>query len=185
MIIERRTLLVAPLALAGLAGIGFWAMLERMQQGSFDPRGVPTMLMGKRVPGFNLPGISGDGFGSLDLGAGAGSVMVNFWASWCPPCVEEHPVLMDLQKQGVPVWGIAYKDSADKSLAFLKRHGNPFARTARDDPGRVAIDWGVTGVPESFIVDGQGVVRWHMAGPLTEKMVAEQVLPALRAVGRP
>lgn len=182
MIMERRTLLIAPLAAAALAGVGFWAMLDRMQEGSFNPRGVPTMLMDKRVPGFTLPGLGGDGFGSLDLSAGGPPVVVNFWASWCPPCVEEHPVLMDLKQQGVRVWGIAYKDSADKSKKFLDRHGNPFARIARDDPGRVAIDWGVTGVPESFIVDGNGVVRWHMAGPLTAKMVQEQLLPALRAI---
>jgi cytochrome c biogenesis protein CcmG/thiol:disulfide interchange protein DsbE len=187
MIMERRTLLVAPLALAALAGVGFWAMLDRMQQGSFNPRGVPTRLMDKRVPGCTLPGVAvpgvpADGFGSLDLASGGAPVVVNFWASWCPPCVEEHPVLMNLKQQGIKVWGIAYKDSADNSKRFLDRHGNPFARIALDDPGRVAIDWGVTGVPESFIVDGEGVVRWHMAGPLTEKMVQEQLLPALRAI---
>ena len=181
--VERRTLLVAPLALAGLAGVGFWAMLNRMQAGRFDPRGVPTMLMGRQVPPFDLPGIGRDGFGSRDL-AGGGPVVLNFWASWCAPCIEEHPVLMALPAQGVRLWGIAYKDSEAKARGFLTRHGDPFARLARDDPGRTAIDWGITGVPESFIIDGTGVVRWHMAGPLTPAIAAEQLLPALRTLTR-
>ena len=190
MIMARRTLLVAPLLLAGAAGVGFWAMLDRMQQGRFDPRGVPTMLMGRRVPGFTLPGIKSPGidsggFGSVDFSTGGAPVVVNFWASWCPPCIEEHPMLLGLKKQGVPIWGIAYKDVEEKSRAFLASHGDPFARSARDDPGRVAIDWGVTGVPESFIVDGDGVVRWHMAGPLTAAIVRDQLLPALRAIRIP
>lgn len=183
MILDRRTaLLMVPLGLAATAGLGFWAMLDRMENGTFDPRGVPSMLTGKHIPAFELPGIIDGGFTSADLVTGGGPVLVNFWASWCPPCVEEHPVLLGLQKQGVAIWGIAYKDTKADAADFLARHGNPFVRSARDDPGRVAIDWGVTGVPESFVVDGQGIVRWHMPGPLTPAIVTEQLLPALRKV---
>jgi cytochrome c biogenesis protein CcmG/thiol:disulfide interchange protein DsbE len=180
MPLDRRALLLAPLGLAGAAGVGFLFMLRGMEKGTFDPRGVPTMLSGQHVPSFDLPGLGGAGFTAGDLANAGTPVLVNFFASWCPPCVEEHPMLMELQKQGVVLWGIAYKDIEQNTKDFLARHGNPFARLAQDQSGRVAIDWGVTGVPESFLVDGKGVVRWHMPGPLTPSIVAEQLMPALK-----
>jgi cytochrome c biogenesis protein CcmG/thiol:disulfide interchange protein DsbE len=180
MALNRRTLLLAPLAFAGAAGVGFLYMLEGMQQGTFDPRGVPTMLSGKHVPSFALPGLNGPGFMAADLARTGGPVLVNFFASWCVPCVEENPMLMQLQKAGVVIWGIAYKDVPQDTLNFLRDHGDPFARLAQDQPGRVAIDWGVTGVPESFLIDDKGIVRWHMPGPLTPKIVARQLMPALK-----
>jgi cytochrome c biogenesis protein CcmG/thiol:disulfide interchange protein DsbE len=180
MAFDRRTLLLAPLAFASAAGVAFLFMLKGMEKGTFDPRGVPTMLSGKHVPSFDLPGLTGPGFTAADLSSTGTPVLVNFFASWCPPCAEEHPMLMQLQKQGVIIWGIAYKDVKQDTLNFLKERGDPFTRLAQDQPGRVAIDWGVTGVPESFLVDGKGIVRWHMPGPLTPKIVAEQLMPALK-----
>jgi cytochrome c biogenesis protein CcmG, thiol:disulfide interchange protein DsbE len=181
MPINRRTMLIAaPLGVAVAAGAGFLAMLRGMQKGTFDPRGVPTMLSNQPVPPFELPGLGAAGFTAGDLSQSGMPVLVNFFASWCPPCVEEHPMLLELQKQGVVIWGIAYKDVEQNTRAFLDRRGDPFAKVAQDQPGRVAIDWGVTGVPESFLVDGKGVVRWHMPGPLTPSIVAEQLMPALK-----
>jgi cytochrome c biogenesis protein CcmG/thiol:disulfide interchange protein DsbE len=176
---NRRALLLAPLGVALLGGGAFYAMLQRMEQGKFDPRGVPTMLMGKRVPPFSLPGQSGPGFSDADLATGR-PILVNFFASWCIPCVEEAAVLMDLKREGIPVWGIAYKDKEAAVAAFLSRHGNPYVRTARDEPGLVAIDWGLTGVPETYLIDTQGVVRWHLAGPLTPETVEQELKPLLR-----
>ncbi|MDE2199043.1 MAG: DsbE family thiol:disulfide interchange protein [Rhodospirillales bacterium] len=174
---------MAPLGAAAVAGLGFLVVLQRMQAGKFDPRGVPTMLIGKHVPPFELPGITAGGFSSDDLLHAGRPVLVNFWASWCAPCREEHPELMKLKASGVPVWGIAYKDTLIDARRFLAENGDPFQRSARDDPGRVAIDWGITGVPESFVVDAQGIVRWHMAGPLTPAIVSQQLMPAMaRAV---
>ncbi len=168
----RRVLLFAvPLGVAAAAGGGFWVMLQRMRSGSFNPRGVPSVLDNKRVPGFNLPGLIGPGFSGPDLYDRHRPVLINFWASWCPPCREEHPVLMALKQDGVPIWGIAYKDAKKASLAYLDTYGNPFERVAADAGGRVAIDWGLTGVPETFLVDGDGYVRWHMVGPLTHAMI--------------
>ncbi len=92
-------------------------------------------------------------------------VVVNFWASWCVPCIVEHPQLMRLKRDGVPVFGINYKDKPADAAAFLARHGDPFARLGRDEPGRVAIDWGVYGVPETYLIDRQGIIRWRYAGP--------------------
>ncbi|MBN8890844.1 MAG: cytochrome C biogenesis protein [Rhodospirillales bacterium 70-18] len=177
----RRALLFAvPLAAAAAAGGGFYIVLHRMQQGTFDPRGVPTVLLNKRVPGFRLPGLIDAGFASTDLFASGRPILVNFWATWCPPCIEEHPVLMAMQAEGIPIWGIAYKDKRSAAVDYLERNGNPYARNAIDAPGRVAIDWGLTGVPETFLVDGDGFVRWHMSGPLTLDMVHQQIRPLMR-----
>ena len=102
-------------------------------------------------------------------------VVINFFASWCVPCVEEAATLMALRQRGVPVWGIAYKDKDPQTALYLSRHGNPYARLAHDNEGRVAIDWGVTGVPETYLIDAQGIVRWRFVGPLPDEAVVELV----------
>jgi len=179
---RRRALLLAPFGVALAAGAGFWTVLGRMRAGRFDPHDVPSQLIGRPAPEFTLPSQApGEGFGSADLALGR-PVLVNFFASWCVPCIIEHPELMALSKSGLPIWGIAYKDTVAAASGFIARHGNPFARVARDAPGQVAIDWGVYGVPESYLVDGKGVIRWRMAGPLTPEIVAEQLRPMLRTV---
>ena len=181
---DRRILLAAPLGLAVAAGGGFFAMLRGMQSGSFDPRATGNPLLNRQVPAFDLPvqAPGAAGFGSKDLGSVAGPVLINFFASWCVPCLVEHPVLMGLRANGIAIWGIAYKDAADKAAALLARDGDPYARLARDAAGRVAIDFGITGVPESFLVDRAGVIRWHLAGPLTPEIVDRDLRPALKAV---
>lgn len=180
---RRRLLLLAPLGVATLGGAAFWTMLNRMERGTFDPRGVPSPLVGKPVPEFSLPAQApGEGFASADLRAVGRPLLVNFFASWCVPCVIEHPQLMELAREGLPLWGIAYKDTPEAAAGFLARRGNPFARIARDAPGQVAIDWGVYGVPESYLIDAHGLIRWRYAGPLTPDVVAEQLRPLLRSV---
>ena len=173
---NRRLLFLAPFAATVAAGAGFLAMLHREQHGTFDPRGVPSMLIGKRVPPFNLPG--DPGFADADLSGRP--ILVNFFASWCVPCVEEAPVLMDLKRAGVPVYGIAYKDKPAATAAFLAQRGNPYARMARDEAGRVAIDWGVTGVPESYLIDPHGEVRWRYVGPLPADVAAGELRQELQ-----
>jgi cytochrome c biogenesis protein CcmG/thiol:disulfide interchange protein DsbE len=160
---NRRLLLAAPLVAAGAAGVGFWAMLSGMTSGTFDPRGVPSVLIDKPMPEFTLAG-----FSSADIRAEGRPVVINFFASWCVPCIEEAPTLVALARAGVALWGIAYKDKPAATDAFLARHGNPFARLARDEPGNVAIEFGVTGVPETFLIDAKGVVRWRFTGPLPQ-----------------
>jgi cytochrome c biogenesis protein CcmG/thiol:disulfide interchange protein DsbE len=173
---NRRLLLLVPFAGVVVAGAGFFAMLKRETEGTFDPRGVPSMLIGKHVPPFSLAG--DPGFASTDL---AGKpILVNFFASWCVPCVEEADVLMDLRRAGTPLYGIAYKDKPEATAAFLAKHGNPYARIGRDEPGRVAIDWGVTGVPETYLIDKSGTVRSRWVGPLTAQSVSAEVRPLLR-----
>ncbi len=182
MINRRQVLLGAPLGVAAVGGVAFWQMLQRMKTGDFDPRGVPSPVTGQKVPVFDLPAQApGQGFSSADLGHGT-PIMLNFFASWCVPCVEEHPALIALARAGLPIWAIAYKDGPEKAAQFIERHGDPYQRIARDAPGRVAIDFGLSGVPESFLVDGAGVVRWHWAGPLDADVIERRLQPAWRAL---
>ncbi len=177
--LSRRALLLAPFGVAVVAGAGMYGVLGRMKQGTFDPHDVPSQLIGRPVPDFSLPAQApGQGFGNADLQALRRPVLLNFFASWCVPCVIEHPELMKLSGSGLPVWGIAYKDTVTAAADFLQTHGNPFARIARD-AGSVAIDFGVYGVPESYLLDKSGIVRWRVAGPLTAAVVEEGLRPAL------
>lgn len=183
MIDRRRALLLAPFGLVVAAGFGFRMVLSRMESGRFDPKEVPSQLMGKPAPPFRLPGLgSFQGFGSEDLVGQPAPVLINFFASWCQPCIIEHPSLMALSKAGLAIWGIAYKDAPAAAIGFLDKRGNPFARVAEDRPGQVAIDWGVYGVPESYLVDRTGHVRWRMAGPITPEVASEQLTPLVRAL---
>ena len=181
---RRRWMLYAPLGLAGAAGAGFWVMLRGLQTGDYNPRGVPSVLIGRTPPDFDLPALAGSGLPALsaaDLrGPFPGPVLVNFWASWCVPCIVEHPQLMRLKRDGVPVFGINYKDKPADAAAFLARHGDPFTRLGCDEPGRVAIDWGVYGVPESYLIDRQGIIRWRYAGPILPEVLDNEVRPLLR-----
>ncbi len=178
----RRLLMLAPFAAAAAGGVGFYAALERQRSGAYNPRGVPSALLGHTAPDFTLPALEDSGvaaFGAADLRGLPRPMLVNFWASWCVPCVIEHPQLMKLSREGVPVFGIAYKDKPSDSLQFLRRHGNPFQRLAKDEPGRVAIDWGVYGVPESYLLDRGGIIRWRYAGPITEEVLTHDLRPLL------
>jgi cytochrome c biogenesis protein CcmG/thiol:disulfide interchange protein DsbE len=139
-------------------------------------------LVGQRLPDFDLPpqAPAEKGFSSADVLAAGRPVLINFFASWCVPCVLEAPVLMALKQQSVPLWGIAYKDQAADSADFLAKHGDPYERLARDAPGRVAIDFGLYGVPETYFVDRTGIVRRRWAGPLTDDQVRDQLKPLLQ-----
>ncbi|WP_342452832.1 DsbE family thiol:disulfide interchange protein [Roseomonas indoligenes] len=180
--LARRALLWAPLGLAAAGGIGFWAMLRGMKDGSYDPRGVPSALLGKPAPRLALPpleGVETPGFQPEALATG-GPVLVNFWASWCVPCVIEHPQLMALQARGVRLLGVNYKDKAPEAGRFLRQHGNPFSALVVDAEGRAGIDYGLYGVPETYLVDGGGIVRWRWAGPMTPDTVSAELEPLLR-----
>jgi cytochrome c biogenesis protein CcmG/thiol:disulfide interchange protein DsbE len=180
--LQRRLVLLAPLGVAVAGGGAFWALLQRMREGTYDPRGVPSMLIGKPLPNFSLPGQPPSaGFASTDVSAAGRPVMINFFASWCVPCVEEAPSLMALKQQGVPIFGIAYKDKTDATTGFLKQNGDPYARIARDEAGRAAIDFGLYGVPETYVVDRNGIVRWRWAGALTDDVIQQSLMPLLHA----
>ena len=167
--------LVVPLAVFAVLLAFLWVGLSR------DPREVPSPLIGKPAPSFVLATLhepqkklSGD-----DM---KGQVwLLNVWASWCVSCRVEHPLLMQLAKSNVvPVVGLDYKDKPDEGLAWLKENGNPYNVSIVDRDGRVGIDFGVYGVPETFVVDKQGVIRYKQIGPVTAEALENRILPLVR-----
>ena len=158
-----------------------------------DPSKLPSALIGKMAPAVELPALEGladagravAGFATTDLARGEVSV-VNFWASWCVPCVQEHPVLVALhERTGVRIYGINYKDQAAAARRFLGRYGNPYAAVGVDGNGRAAIEWGVYGMPESFIVNGRGEISYKHVGPITPETLEARIIPAIRAAQKP
>jgi cytochrome c biogenesis protein CcmG/thiol:disulfide interchange protein DsbE len=148
---------------------------------TLNPRDIPSPLIGKLVPEFSLPPVQGRtlGLSSADL---RGQVsLVNVFASWCVACREEHPVLMGLKEQGVvPIHGIDYKDKPDDAQAWLKQLGDPYTRTGADISGRVGIDWGVYGVPETYVIDRDGRIAHKHIGPISPEALRETILPIIR-----
>jgi len=145
---------------------------------SLDPREVPSPLIDKPAPAFVLPKLhdSNSMIRSADL---KGQVwLLNVFASWCTPCLEEHPYLVGLAEQGVvPLYGLNYKDSRNAALNWLDRHGNPYTGVVVDREGRTGIEYGVYGVPETFVIDKFGVIRFKHIGPLTPKALNEEIMP--------
>lgn len=182
---RRRLLMALPLVGVGAVGVGFWKMLSGMQNGAFNPHDINAPVLDRPVPDFTLPGLPPqDGFGTAELRALTAPVLVNFFASWCIPCLAEMPTLMTL-KDRLPLWGIAYKDKPDNAAGFLRHSGNPFTRLGQDSAGRVGIDWGISGVPESFLVGPGGIIRWHSASPLTEDTITSTILPLAQKLRTP
>tara|TARA_R110000824_G_scaffold118960_10_gene271787 strand:- start:41276 stop:41839 length:564 start_codon:yes stop_codon:yes gene_type:complete len=153
-----------------------------------DPSRVPSPLIGRDVPEFDLPPVAGldmPGLSSRDFGQGQ-AVIVNVWASWCVPCRQEHAVLSELRtRTDAPLYGLNYKDTGESARRFLSELGNPFDRIGVDAKGRVAIDWGVYGVPETYVIDGNGRIAFKHVGPLTPDMINTEILPALKAASVP
>ncbi len=147
---------------------------------TMDPRLVPSPLIGKQIPEFDLPPVQGreQGLKTADL---KGEVsMVNVFASWCTACRQEHPLLLSLSRQGiVPIHGLNYKDQPDDAQAWLDELGDPYTRTGADRKGMVGIDWGVYGVPETFIIDRQGKIAYKHIGPILDKDWQETLLPLI------
>lgn len=158
-----------------------------------DPSELPSALIGREAPEFSLPPLEGlthadgtpvPGLSRADLGNGVVTV-INVFASWCAPCRDEHPLLERLAAMGrVKLVGIAYKDEPKNTLGFLKEMGNPFQAVGMDRNGRAAIDWGVYGVPETFIVGKDGRIAYKHIGPLTEASLTDVLLPEIEKAER-
>jgi cytochrome c biogenesis protein CcmG/thiol:disulfide interchange protein DsbE len=147
---------------------------------TLNPREVPSPLIGRPVPEFELPPVQGRTLGLASRDLKGEVALVNVFASWCLACRDEHPVLMDLQARGVvPIHGLNYKDKPAAAAAWLAEMGDPYTRTGADLNGRVAIDWGVYGVPETFVVDRNGRIAYKHIGPLTPQFVRENLLPLI------
>lgn len=165
------------------------ALLFAFALRSGDPSKLPSALLGKPAPVIELAALDElveggkpvPGFKTADLAQGKVSV-VNFWASWCVPCVQEHPMLIELKRRtGVDVYGVNHKDQATAARRFLGRYGNPFSAVGVDGTGRAAIEWGVYGMPETFVVDGAGRIAYKHVGPISEASLTTRVIPAIEA----
>jgi cytochrome c biogenesis protein CcmG/thiol:disulfide interchange protein DsbE len=152
---------------------------------SLDPREVPSPLIGKPAPPFELPQLHDPGK-SFSPKEQLGKVWVlNVWASWCVACREEHPVLSEFAKSGVvPVFGLNYKDQKADAMAWLKRFGDPYRVSMVDADGKVGIDYGVYGVPETYVIDKQGVIRYKRIGPVTPDILQKTMIPLIRELNR-
>ncbi len=170
-------LLIPPLLFAGLAALFFAGL------GRDDANAPPTGRVGGPAPAFALLQLGPDAPFTRQALEGPGVRMVNFWASWCAPCRAEHPSLMGLAGEGVPIYGVNYRDDPAKALAFLEELGNPFAAVGADPDGRAAIEWGVSGVPETFILDGDGTILLRFAGPITRRSLEARIRPVLEGAG--
>ena len=172
--LSRRLAFVLPgVVFAGVA-LGFGLGLRR------DPSELPSALLGKPVPQFELPPVKGRllGLSTADLKGEA--ALVNVFASWCTACRFEHPLLLQLKEKGVvPIHAINYKDKPDDAAKWLDDLGDPYTRTGADIDGRVAIDWGVYGVPETYVVDSAGRISYKQVGPITQQALDETILPLI------
>ncbi len=151
-----------------------------------NPREVPSPLIDKPAPAFSLPRLD-DAEKKLSRDDLLGKVwLLNVWASWCAPCREEHPLVIDLAKrQVVPVYGLNYKDTRTAANKWLAQLGDPYQATVFDQDGRVGIDFGVYGVPETFVIDQRGIIRLKHIGPLTPQVVREQIEPLIKQLQSP
>jgi cytochrome c biogenesis protein CcmG/thiol:disulfide interchange protein DsbE len=146
-----------------------------------DTSTVPSALIGQEAPRTELPPLEGIGLPGLASAEFAGEVtLVNVWASWCAPCRQEHPLLMQLARDDrVRIAGLNYKDRAENARRFLGELGNPYDAIGVDDSGRTAIDWGVYGVPETFLVGRDGTILWKHVGPFTPQVVIDELMPRI------
>lgn len=160
--------------------LGFLAVGLRL-----NPREIPSPFIGKPAPSFELTQLHNQS-ASIRPGDMAGQVwLLNVWASWCVSCRVEHPVLMDLARMNeVAIIGLNYKDVRAEGIQWLREHGNPYQASAVDDTGRVGIDYGVYGVPETFVIDKQGVIRMKHTGPVTHEALTQKILPLIRELKR-
>ncbi|HEX9858760.1 MAG TPA: DsbE family thiol:disulfide interchange protein [Paracoccaceae bacterium] len=169
----KALMFVPPVLFAGLAVMFFVGMNRD------DPDGLPSALVGKAAPAVVVTPLGeGPGFSDATLRE-PGAKLVNYWASWCAPCRAEHPILTQLQAEGVTILGVNYKDAPDKALGFLAELGNPYTAMGADENGRMALNWGVYGVPETYVIDGEGRIVLRFAGPITARALKEAIRPAL------
>ncbi len=183
----RRLLFFAPAAVFVVL-VGFF--LSQLLLGR-NPAIIPSALLDRPVPEFTLPGIEGRaeaeggdgaaGFATADLQGEL--TVVNVFASWCIPCLAEHPLISRLAEDGYQVFGLNHRDKDPDAAGWLRRNGDPYTRVGADRDARVSVDWGVTGVPETYIVDASGVIRYKHVGPLTVQSLEDEFMPRLKAEG--
>ncbi len=167
-------MLAPPMVFAGFLLLAAVGMFRE------DPEGLPSTRVGQPAPGLPDKPLEGFPFATPEMLASGQVTLVNFWASWCPPCRAEHPKLLEMAAGGMPIIGINFKDTARNATKYLIEDDNPFVGVGFDPQGRTAINWGVTAPPETFIVDGDGTVLFRFAGPLVGSDFEQRFAPALQ-----
>ncbi|MGV6889438.1 DsbE family thiol:disulfide interchange protein [Rhodophyticola sp. SM2404] len=174
--------LIVTLGFFGIAGVQLMNNQSGLQQG-VDTQALPSTREGRDAPPLELTQLGDtDLLSRADL-EGNGLVIVNFFASWCPPCRAEHPTLTALAEAGNPLFGVNYRDQTNQALSFLEELGNPYDRIGQDLEARNGRDWGVVAMPETFFVNDEGVVVYHFRGPITSRVLDNQVIPSLAEAG--
>ena len=146
-----------------------------------DPREIPSPLIGKPAPAFALPGLNGQPPQMTERSLHGRPLLVNFFASWCQGCQVEHPLLLQLSQRGVEIVGMDYKDTDADGAAWLARHGNPYRSVVADAQGTAGLDYGVYGVPETYVLDASGTIVFKQIGPITEEVWRRKIAPLLSA----
>jgi len=166
--------------------IGLAALLYvgvRMNSGK-DNSAIPSPLIGKSVPAFSLPVLGEPGRMVSDKDLLGAPYLLNVWGSWCVSCREEHPQITKLARSGrIRIIGYDYKDAPEDAQRWLQEFGNPYSLVIADEEGRAALDWGIYGAPETFLVDAKGMIVWKTVGPITETVLRDEVEPQLAAIG--
>jgi cytochrome c biogenesis protein CcmG/thiol:disulfide interchange protein DsbE len=175
---------IPAIVFAALFGV-FWLMLNRAGTGEYDAREIKSPLLGKPAPQFRLAQVE-DPTKFIENAAFAGKpYVVNVWATWCAGCRDEHSTLMEIARQNmIPIIGIDWNDNLSAAQRWLADRGNPYVATGNDDQGRVAIDWGVYGAPETFLVDAQGIVQFKHVAPMTMDVWQREFVPRIQQAPR-
>ncbi|MBT8137765.1 MAG: DsbE family thiol:disulfide interchange protein [Gammaproteobacteria bacterium] len=165
---------IVPATLFAILVVFFWTGLK------LNPTEIPSPLIGKPAPQFDLPGLRDPDVRLTTEQLQGGVSLLNVWATWCAGCRQEHDFLLQLAQSGVPIYGLNYKDDRDQAIAWLEQLGDPYLASGFDGEGTVAIDWGVYGAPETFLIDAGGVVRYKHIGPLDNEVWRTKLLPRIR-----
>lgn len=163
---------IPPVIFVGLAAMMFFGL------GRENPNELPSQMIGRSAPDLTVQQLGDLPLFEIDDLTDTGIKIVNFWASWCAPCRVEHPNIQQLADMGIPVYGVNYKDKPDQALQFLESLGNPYAAIGTDE-GRTGLDWGLYGVPETFVIDTEGKVLMRHAGPITSRVMIKDIMPLL------
>ena len=180
----KRFILITPIIVFSIIIAVLTVMTLQTKEGR-NPSLVPSALLGKQAPKIELPVVTSNipgGFKGSDL---VGRVsMVNIFSSWCVPCLTEHPQISWLAANALPIYAINYRDNASDASSWLKKHGNPYVAVGFDPEGRASLEWGVSGVPETFIINARGIITYKHVGPITKKILTETILPKIQEAKR-